>query len=232
MVMIPEFATDGFLPLGVWDCTGEEFLQRFVNDGKRKEFSKTVLNVIDYAAHNGASSILVGGSFVSNKPDPADFDCVILFETEKRIPIRRDSLDISGKSIDIFFASEDQPEIVKCFIKMFSTSRFEERVGVVAIGLRRNGRLLWDVTWEPDDELFEVVRRAYIDRHFVDKNERSKVLVTLHGIRSYADWNAEVTLIASANGWMVAPSTMDTWKLMYFWTKSGAKRSSTVFVTS
>ena len=203
--MIPEFGADGFLPLGIWDCTGEEFLQRFVSGHNRKKFSKTIINVIDYAAHNGASSILVGGSFITDKSDPGDFDCVILFKTEKKIPARRDSLDISGKSIDIFFASEDQPEIVKSFMKMFSTSRFEERVGVVTIGLRQNGRLLWDVTWEPDDELYEIVRRAYIGRHFVDKNERNKVLVTLHGIRSNAEWNAEVTLIASANGWLVAP---------------------------
>jgi pimeloyl-ACP methyl ester carboxylesterase len=203
--MIPEFDQRGFLPHGVWHCTGTQFMERFVSIDTRKKFSKSILNVLDFAAYQGASSVLVGGSFITNKQDPSDFDCVILFRNAKQIPIRRDSLDIAGKAIDIFFASEDHPEIVKSFLKMFTMNRFDEPVGAVSIDLLRGEQSLWDITWEPDEELLEVVKRVYIDRHFVDKIDREKLLVTIHGISSYAEWNAEVTLIASANGWMVAP---------------------------
>lgn len=203
--MIPEFDHRGFLPHGVWRCTGTEFIERFVPTGTRQEFSKSILNVLDFAAHEGASSVLVGGSFVTNKEDPSDFDCMILFRNEKQIPDRRDSLDIAGKAIDIFFTSEDHPEIVQSFLRMFATNRLDEPVGVVSVDLLRDGQSIWDITWEPEDGVLEVVRRVYIDRHFVDKIDREKLLVTIHGIRSHAEWNAEVTLIASANGWMVAP---------------------------
>src|ERR1700733_2480653 len=203
--MIPEFDQRGFLPHGVWRCTGKQFIERFISTDSREQFSKSILNVLDFAAHEGASSVLVGGSFVTDKPDPSDVDCVILFRNEKQIPARRESLDIGGKAIDIFFTSEDHPEIVKSFLKMFATNRFDEPVGVISIDLLREGQSLWDITWEPDEGTLEVVRRVYIDRHFVDKIDRGKLLVTIHGIRSHAEWNAEVTLIASANGWMVAP---------------------------
>jgi pimeloyl-ACP methyl ester carboxylesterase len=203
--MLPDFNEQGVLPPGVWRSSGKEFLQRFVNGESRDKFCKTILNILDFAAHHYAVSVLVGGSFVTDKSDPADFDCVILFKTKDRIPHRRESLDIDGRSIDVFFASQDNPLLVRSFLRLFSTSQFEEKVGVVEIELRNNDAPVWDITWEVDDDLFEIVKRAYIDRYFVDRIERQKVLVTIHGLHSHAEWNADVTLIASANGWIVAP---------------------------
>ena len=203
--MLPDFNENGYLDEGVWDCTGDEFLERFVVGESRTTYYKTTLNIIEYANYHGAISILVGGSFVSNQESPSDLDCVILFKHDRQIPQRIESLDIGGCSVDIFFASEDQHELKQSFLKLLTTSRYGTKTGVVDIRLIKDGSPLWDARWEPDDELYEIVKRAYIDRHFVDKMPRDKALVTIHGIRTHADWNAEVTLNASANGWMVAP---------------------------
>ncbi|SHG45123.1 DUF6932 family protein [Bradyrhizobium erythrophlei] len=203
--MFPAFDHEGFLPTGVYSCTGEQFLQHFMSSPYRREYRQTILNIFDFAAHYGATSVLVGGSFVTNKPEPRDIDCVILFKSASQIPPRIESLDISGNSVDIFFASSDQPQLVASFLKLMSTSRFEDRVGVVDVQIRRSEGLCWDITWEPDEDLYEVVRRAYIQRHYVEKTLRTKGLVTIHGIRTHAEWNAEVALNASANGWTVAP---------------------------
>lgn len=203
--MIPPIGDRGFLPAGVHTCTADEFLARFMPDGPRSLFREPVLNIINYAASKHAESILVGGSFISDKAQPSDFDCVILFNSEKQIPAVRDSLDIESKHIDIFFASKDHPNIVKSFLRLFSEHQFGERIGVIEIILYANGKSHWDVTWEPDEDTFEIVKRVYLGRHYVDSIKRERVLVTVHGIRSHSEWDAEVTLIASANGWIVAP---------------------------
>jgi len=203
--MIPAYDENGFLPHGVWDCTGKEFLGRFMGTPQREEYRQTLLNILDFASHYGAVSVLVGGSFVTSKENPQDIDCVVLFNSESQIPPRIESLDIEGNAVDIFFASSDQPDLVKSFLKLLTLSRFESKVGVVDINIFRNDKQVWDITWEPDEEIFEVVRRTYIRRHFVDKTRRNKTLVTIHGIRTHADWNAEIALNASANGWTIAP---------------------------
>lgn len=203
--MLPNFDVDGFLPPGVHNCTGKEFLARFTGTKRRQDYTKPIMNVLDYAAHHGALAVLIGGSFVTSKPEPRDLDCVILFERQSQIPSRIESLDIEGDSFDIFFASRDQPNLVASFVKLLSTSRFQDSIGVVEIRLRTSNQVLWDVTWEPDEEAFEIVRAIYLNRHIVEKIPRRKTLVTIHGIRTYADWNAEVTLCASSNGWTVAP---------------------------
>src|SRR6185312_14750974 len=79
--MLPDFDADGSLPNGVWECTGDEFRQRFLTNKHRREYDGVILNILDFAAHYGAISVLVGGSFVTEKVDPQDFDCVILFNS-------------------------------------------------------------------------------------------------------------------------------------------------------
>lgn len=203
--MLPEFDQNGFLPSGVHSCTGDEFLARFLNNSDRSAYRQTILNVLDFAAHHGARSVLFGGSFVTSKATPKDIDCVIFFRSADQIPPRIESLDIAGNSVDIFFASTDQVQLTASFVKLLTTSRFIDKIGAVEVVVRTGAGLQWDVTWEPDEEIFEVVRRIYINRHFVDKARPNKTLVTIHGIRTHADWNAEIALNASANGWMVAP---------------------------
>jgi hypothetical protein len=61
------------------------------------------------------------------------------------------------------------------------------------------------VTSEPDENTLEIIKRAYINRQFADRNNNHKAIITIHGIHSHGEWNAEIAHIPSSNGWIVAP---------------------------
>jgi pimeloyl-ACP methyl ester carboxylesterase len=203
--VIPAFTEDGMLPAGIHPATGEEFLSRFCLSDKRADFHFAFTNVLDFATSTGAIGILVGGSFVTAKPEPNDLDCVITYQKEEQIPDRRESLEISGRRVDVFFCSIEQTDVVASFQKLFTEEKKGQPVGLIAIPLREAGRVLWAIRNYPDEGTFEIIKRAYIRRHYTERQPRDRTLVTIHGIRTHADWNAEVTLIASVNGWAVAP---------------------------
>jgi len=58
---------------------------------------------------------------------------------------------------------------------------------------------------QPDERTLDIIKRVYFQRHIVDLNNNHKAIITIHGIHSYGEWNAEVAHIASSNGWIVAP---------------------------
>ena len=203
--MIPEFDSRGFLPFGLHLCTVGEFIERFTKGKDRNDFINPIKNIINYAANLRADSILFGGSFVSDKSNPHDIDCVILFRNELQIPPVRDRLEVGSTRVDVFFASKDNPNIVGSFLKLFGHNGFKEQVGVIEIVLNDERGSHWDVDWYPDEDTYEIVKRVYLNRRSTEMLPKNKVLVTVHGIMTHAEWNSEVTLIASANGWVVAP---------------------------
>ena len=92
--------------------------------------------------------------------------------------------------------------------KIILSNEIGRNVGVININLfDKEGHALWDEVHEVDDATVEIVRRVYFNRHIVDRNNSRKALITIHGIRTYADWNAEIAHIASSNGWIFAPFT-------------------------
>jgi hypothetical protein len=205
---LPPFNNDGILPPGIWTCDGREFIDRFCQSDYRKPFAKAVEDVFDFATAKGALRVIVGGSFVTNAGTPADLDCVIVFQEENQIPDHTESLEIEATGLDIFFCSATQQKLLGAFVKMLSRNRRDREVGIVEVTLRSDAGLpLWMVIQEPDEPMLEIVKRVYFHRHIVDKNNRGKALITIHGIESYGEWNAEIAHIASSNGWIVAPFT-------------------------
>jgi hypothetical protein len=79
---IPESDSEGFLPAGVFDCTVDELAERFgafQSTGRRptllmklKEFLEE-LQRLEFIV-----SIIVDGSFVSEKPAPGDIDVILV----------------------------------------------------------------------------------------------------------------------------------------------------------
>lgn len=172
----------------------------------RQEFIDPIKNIINYAAHMRAESILIGGSFVTDKEKPNDIDCVIVFRNEKQIPLVRDSLEVASTRIDVFFASLDNKNILGSFLRLFQRNAFDEPIGLVEVQLNgKDGSSYWNIDWYPDEETYEIVKRVYLNRHYTETLPKQKILVTVHGIRSHAEWTSDVTLLASANGWIVAP---------------------------
>lgn len=203
---IPAFGPSGFLPPGLWECTPEEFIDGFCEGRARARFLSTIRYILDFAAGRGSHHILIGGSFISSKPEPNDLDCVVIFDHTSQIPDRTERLEIDGTKLDIFFCALTQAPVLATFRALLSQSRAGTEVGVIQINLERDGaRVDWDSYAPPEEEALATAKAIYINRHIVNRNPSNKALVTIHGIMSTADWNAEIALIASSNGWIIAP---------------------------
>jgi hypothetical protein len=79
MEMILAFNDDGYLPAGVHQATLEEVAARF---GRETELRRVQLEslqwLVDVARGAGALRLIVNGSFVTDRPEPNDVDCVLL----------------------------------------------------------------------------------------------------------------------------------------------------------
>jgi hypothetical protein len=205
MASIPEFRNDGHLPEGDWVCTPDEFVARFCVGPKRSIFKRSVSEIAVWGASRGATRVLIGGSFITSTDHPHDLDCLLLFPKTANIPERTERLSIEGVRLDVLFCGEDDAKLLSAFVHLFSRTRNDRNVGTVSINLAEDAQKLADMIGEPDERTLEIVRRAYIDRRFVDLNGGAKAVVTVHGIKSHGEWSANVVQIASSNGWIVAP---------------------------
>jgi pimeloyl-ACP methyl ester carboxylesterase len=199
------FDANGVLLPGTHQLTEAQFLKEFCEASEeRKPFFKPCLDIFDWTKEAGATVVIFGGSFVSRKPDPKDLDALIVFPKKEQIPRSSERLDIEGFRLDIQMASEDEPEIVGAFLRLFSEDLAGAKKGVIAVAI--GSTTVWSAQeFKTSDDKFEIVKRAYINRRFVVRNESKGVLVTVHGIKSHAEWNALLTLRASNAGWTVAP---------------------------
>jgi len=199
----------GLLPKGIWRCTGAQFIGRFCRRKSRALYAVTAHELFDFAARRGAISVFVGGSFVTDKQKPDDFDCIIVFEKESQIPDRTARFEIEGTNLDVFFCAEDQPDILASFIAVFSRTRDDRECGVIEVILRDEDRkAIWEApNFGPTPETLELARSIYFQRHVINWNNQRRALITIHGIRSHGEWNAEISHIASSSGWIIAPFT-------------------------
>ena len=202
--MLPEFDQKGYLPGGLHTASGIEFLERFLFNDYRKGFTKSVSDIFDWSKSKHASVIFVGGSFVSNNEKPHDLDCLIVFPHEDAIPHKSELLTIEATKIDIQFCAESDSQLVDSFLHLLTHTREHAHIGVVQIELYGKANA-WQILHEPDDPQMEIIKRAYIGRHYVDHYEPNGVLATIHGVRSKANWNAEIAPIASSQNWVFAP---------------------------
>ena len=77
--MIPAFNDDGYLPEGVHRATLEEVAARFgVESELRRAEVQSLGWLVDLARRAGALRLIVNGSFVTDRPEPNDVDCVLL----------------------------------------------------------------------------------------------------------------------------------------------------------
>lgn len=201
--MIPEFSERGYLPKGNHKSKASEFINYFTHDAGRRHFAAALLGVIEYAKATHASSILFGGSFVTNRPQPNDVDCVILYSRAGLIPTVPPALAHGGVIVDLYFASADNPDIVSSFRKLFSTAKNGDDIGTIEVEV--GNTLSFDNFPEPDPELLTFATHFYGQRHSIHTSQSKKVLVPVHGLMSHAEWYADVSLLGSLNGWTVAP---------------------------
>lgn len=202
--MIPEFSNPPFLPTGNHKASISEFIERFTRAPSRQRFARLLLDLFEYAQSVHASSILFGGSFISALPNPNDIDCALLFHKAELIPTVRPTFVGGNGIVDVFFASEDHPDIVASFHKMFKTSKCGQNIGTIEI-LLGDGERSFDQFPDSDTKMLEAAIRFYGQRHTVAKPGSGKVLVPVHGIRTHAEWYSDISLLGSLGGWTVAP---------------------------
>lgn len=81
--MIPAFRVDGYLPEGMHQASEAEVTFRFGSTSPRRR--RLVLRVrrwTELARRVGATRLLIDGSFVTAKVDPADVDAVVLLPAD------------------------------------------------------------------------------------------------------------------------------------------------------
>ena len=77
--MIPDFNDDGYLPAGIHPATLEEIAVRFGQEPELRRVQMDSLRwLVDLAKRVGIQRLIVNGSFVSDKWEPNDIDCVLL----------------------------------------------------------------------------------------------------------------------------------------------------------
>ncbi len=81
--MIPHFNDDGYLPPGIHPATLEEIAARFGQESELRQVQMQSLRwLVDLARRAGVRRLVVNGSFVTDKLEPNDVDCVLLLEPD------------------------------------------------------------------------------------------------------------------------------------------------------
>lgn len=204
---LPDFNAEGVLPPGIHLCSGEEFIERFCKAStERQSFLKPVSDILDYSKVRNARYLFIGGSFVSNKEKPNDLDVVIVFSKSEFIPQRSERLAIEGRKLDVMFCALDDRKIADAFVYLLANGRYGRNCGLIQVDLY-DQKEEWQIRHEPDEETYEIVKRVYVNRSYIDLNEPEGILVTIHGLMSNGSWNSEIAPIASSQGWTFAPFT-------------------------
>ena len=198
------FDEDGRLVKGTYVRSKESFINQFCTETEaRAQFYKPFIDICEWAEDAGATSIVVGGSFVGIKPNPSDIDVLIFFANAADIPKSIESFYVDGTILDIQLLSEDQPAIVSAFLDLLATERMGVKHGLVQI--KFHGQVQTHLLSSNRSELFEVVKSAYLGRKHAQLSKTRGLVIPIHGIRTFADWLPQFTFTLSSSGWSVAP---------------------------
>jgi hypothetical protein len=144
--MIPDFTHSGFLPEGTHIATMDEIKQRFAlfdrSDRRIRLFERLEQLVAEARASGIVRHILLGGSFIANKSEPNDFDCILVIAPEiiERTLLPREYNLVSrhvarrlygGDVVPVLNGSAAHAE----YLEFFQHARDGQRVGVLEIEL-------------------------------------------------------------------------------------------------
>lgn len=144
--MIPPFDVDGDLPPGRHTATWPEFQARFcifTHSDHRLQLCRNIAQLInDARASHIVERVIFGGSFVSARPEPNDFDCIVVLHAGTQYdtlqPFQRWVADTREASRryrgDIFVARTDQPTL-GIYGDFFAINRHDKQVDLVEVTL-------------------------------------------------------------------------------------------------
>lgn len=204
----------GNLPPNIHYMTLEDFKENFcskkIGENSRYVASLAMSEIIEWAKDNDALKIIIGGSFVSNKERPNDIDLLIVFKKLSQIPKSDSFLDINGIHVDVQMISMENENLLNVFLKIFSIDKFGNKRGIVAIEVNGSAHIeLKDESYFKKNglnDLYEHLLQQYILRVIKKKGDECKgLIIPIHGVMSKAEWMPELTMLASIEGWAVAP---------------------------
>ncbi|REJ92215.1 MAG: hypothetical protein DWQ34_13370 [Planctomycetota bacterium] len=144
--MIPEFDSDGLLPVGIHTATLEEFFERFArfqrSDRRLRVCEGLQRLVRETQGTSIVRKIIVGGSLVTNKAEPNDFDCILVLDPsivgrelrpfEYNLVSRKHARRIYGGDV---LAALDGSQAMEEFLEFFQSTREGKSLGVVEIAI-------------------------------------------------------------------------------------------------
>jgi hypothetical protein len=198
------FTKKGFLTEGFHLFSGNAFLDKFCFNDYRDDFRKSISDIFDWAKIKNVKSLFIGGSFVSTIEKPRDIDVLMTFQNEEYIPHKSELLTIEVTRFDIIFCSEHDREIVDNYLFLLTNNRSGDNIGIAQIDLYDSADK-WKIIHYPDETTYEIIKRAYINRHHIDHYRPNGIVVTIHGLLSNAKWNADIAPIVSSQNWIFAP---------------------------
>ncbi len=141
--MLPPFDAMGRLPEGIHATDWAEFADRFGASVRRKQLLVGLVAALRLLRDAGCPRVFVGGSFVTSKPDPGDFDVAWEMEGVDADALHPIFLDFEDERAaqkrrfggEFFPAQFVEGDTGRSFLEFFQRTRDDEPVGIVAIEL-------------------------------------------------------------------------------------------------
>jgi hypothetical protein len=134
-LMIPPFNDQGYLPSGVHPATLQEGAERFGEGPElRRVEMESVRWLVELARRAGVQRLILNGSFVTDRLEPNDVDCVLLVGAEYPVDwAADDELEAGLPFLDVKRVRADQFEL---FVQViFATDRDNVPKGMIEVRL-------------------------------------------------------------------------------------------------
>lgn len=144
--MLPDFTDEGLLPAGIHRATLGEFAERFTvfsrSDRRFQVFRQIERLVADAKRSEIVQSVLVAGSYVTAKPEPNDFDCILVLDPsivgETLRPFQYNL--VSRKAARRIYGGDIAPAVAGSvaltqYVEFFQRTREGKAAGIVEIVL-------------------------------------------------------------------------------------------------
>lgn len=148
VVLLPPFDRNGYLPPGTYWTTWRGFVERFGKTAHRRKLLAGLKEAVELLRRAGCTTVYVGGSFVTRKRQPRDFDAcwdstgvdvMFLYRIERSL------VDFSQGTApqktrfggELFAAQAMEARSGKPFLEFFQTDQDGRPKGIVAIDLTR-----------------------------------------------------------------------------------------------
>lgn len=140
--MIPPLRGNGTLPPGVHWAVWEELVERFGGNPHRQALLEGLKAALENLRQAGCQEVYIGGSFVTDKPEPQDFDgcwSKVGVDPDKLDPALLDfSQDRAAQKAkyggELFIAQSPASE-QRVFLDFFQRDRQNRRKGIIGIKL-------------------------------------------------------------------------------------------------